>query len=572
MLFLMLCYIGITCICLWAGILFYSFFNDRKESGKAILQLLLTGLIMVTAIGQWVVLFFPLNVFVIFFILCVCIIFTIICKRRAWILVLNCANEIREKNLLFLGCFICYFLMILVLNAGPFMMDDTDSYHIQMVKWIHEYGSVPGIANLHLRFGFNSSWFVAIALFGFPIQGLNNYGALNGLLSVWICYYLLDAVFNSVRKGYVYGRGISVAGFVILVLCLLNWPMIRGSASGMNYDFISTCCIIVLFTDLIKCEKGYYPIEWLIWPMFLFTVRMMNFPLLILSLFYILQFFKIQSFRKLSASAFCLFFVIAPFLIRNCILSGYAFFPVYQLDFFSFDWKSEKMQLIEISKYIKYFNRVNPMFQPMTVTENQPFPNWVFSWGKYLFRFDKLIVFFSVIGYIVLLFRLKKIKNRSFRIILFVMICLLTTWFFIAPDPRFVYGSLLFSIFAAVAYLPAFDRIPFGIVKYSLICTSFFILIFTVSKLVGDGGYRNYLVTSPVPKPPYKTIVVDNITLRIPQKILNNWNPRCYDIELPCMYKQNPRLEARGKTISDGFRLKDGGNLIFTGGEYKIGD
>ena len=330
MLFLMFCYIGITCVCLWAGILFYSLFNNRKESKKAILQLLLTGLIMVTAIAQWIVLFFPLDVFVIFFVLCVCIIFTIIFRRRAWIIMINCANEIREKDLLFLGCFLCYILLILVLNAGPFMMDDTDSYHIQMVKWIHEYGSVPGIANLHLRFGFNSSWFIAIALFGFPIHGLNNYGALNGLLSVWICYFLLDAIFDPVRKEHAYGRGFSMAGLVTLVLCLLNWPMIRGSASNMNYDFISTCCIMVLFTDLIKCEKK-YPIEWLIWPGFLFTVRMMNFPLLILSLFYIIQFIKLQSFRKLSASALCLFFVIVPFLIRNCILSGYAFFPLYQL-------------------------------------------------------------------------------------------------------------------------------------------------------------------------------------------------------------------------------------------------
>ncbi len=570
MLFLMFCYVGITCICLWAGILFYSFIYGEGHQ-RTVIHYILTGLMVVTAIGQWIVLVLPLNAKALFFITSLFIIFTIIRRERAWNLLLNITGNIKGGNKLFFVCFFCYFLMILVLNAGPFIMDDTDSYHIQMVKWIYEYGSVPGIANLHLRFGFNSSWFIAIAFFGFPIQSLNSYGALNGLLSVWICYYLLDVIFDPVRKEYAQGRRISVAGFVILILCLLNWPMIRGSASSMNYDFISTCCIIVLFTDLIKLEKK-YPIEWLIWPMFLFTVRMMNFPLLILSLFYIIQFIKIQSFRKLLASVFWLFFVIVPFLIRNCILSGYAFFPVYQLDFFSFDWKSDKMQLMEISKYIRYFNRVNPMFQPIIVTENLTFPNWVLSWGKYLFRFDKLIVLFSVIGYIVLLFRLKMMRNKSYRVFLFVMVCLLATWFFIAPDPRFVYGSLLFSIFAAVIYLPPVDRIPFSIVKYSLICTSFFILIFAVSKLVGNAGYRNYLVTSPVPKPPYKTIVVDNIRLRIPQKILNNWNPRCYDIELPCLYKQDPRLEARGKAISDGFRLKNGGKFIFTDGEYKIGE
>ncbi len=74
-------------------------------------------------------------------------------------------------------------------------MDDTSSYHIQMVKWIQEFGSVPGIANLHLRFGFNSSWFTSIALFSYPVSGLNIYSSLNGLLSIWTGYFLLEKVF-----------------------------------------------------------------------------------------------------------------------------------------------------------------------------------------------------------------------------------------------------------------------------------------------------------------------------------------------------------------------------------------
>ena len=65
--------------------------------------------------------------------------------------------------------------MILVMNAGPTIMDDTDSYHIQMIKWARDYGSVPGIANLHLRYGFNSSWFISVALLSPAIKGVNSY-------------------------------------------------------------------------------------------------------------------------------------------------------------------------------------------------------------------------------------------------------------------------------------------------------------------------------------------------------------------------------------------------------------
>ena len=68
---------------------------------------------------------------------------------------------------------------------------------------------------------------------------------LNGLLSFWLCFYFLERVFNSQsidRESHLF----QVACIVIFIVCLLNWPMIRGSACSANYDFVSTCCIIVL--------------------------------------------------------------------------------------------------------------------------------------------------------------------------------------------------------------------------------------------------------------------------------------------------------------------------------------
>ncbi len=570
MLFLMLCYIGITCVCLWAGILFYSFIY-REEDQRTVIHIILTGLMAVTAIGQWIVLVLPINALTLFFIVSLCIILTISRKKQTRNVWMNCKRSFNGRHLLFIGCFISCFLMILILNTGPFIMDDTDSYHIQVVKWIQEYGSVPGIANLHLRFGFNSSWFISIALFSYPGHGVHSIGALNGLLSIWICYYLLYIICNSIQNYQRQNNRIMAACVAIFVLCLLNWPMIRGSAASMNYDFITTCCCIILFVDLFSgIEKN--RIEWMVWPVYLFTVRMMNFPLLILSLLFMLHLMNRHSFRKLFICFLGASVFVVPFLIRNCILSGYIFFPFQQIDLFSFDWKADKQQLIEISRYIKYFNRVNPMFQPLTMTEKAGFPGWVFSWFNNLFRFDKLILILSAFGYVILFFRFKNVERRSLRIFMLVMICQLICWFFIAPDPRFVYGSLLFGIFACIACLPVMERISVKIIKLSLVITSSIILVYTVSKVAFHREYRNYLTPHIIPEPAFKTITVNNIELHIPEKILGNWNPRCYDIELPCLYEPDPRLEARGKTIADGFRIKNSGPYIFKGGEYKMNE
>ncbi|HXB29165.1 MAG TPA: hypothetical protein VNW49_05065 [Puia sp.] len=572
MLYLIIYYFLITTICLFTGMLIYSFIPSDVPIEKPLINFLLTGLMGITAIGQWIVLFLPINIITLLGILIVFGIISGLRKKKISRIFMNCRILNQNNSVLFYIVFLVFLVLIMVFNAGPVTMDDTASYHIQMVKWIQEFGSVPGIANLHMRFGFNSSWFSSIGLLSYPFPGLNTYITLNGLLCVWFCYFLLEKTFAFSKAG-VSGKPLNqeVGTLILLVLSLFNWSIIRGSASSANYDFISTCCIAVLFINLYN-NQNKAPIEWLIWPVYLFTVRIMNFPLLILSMVYIFHFLKPVPIKRLLLILFFGGFIIVPFLIRNIILSGYLFFPVYQLDFFSFDWKADKMKLIEISNYIKYFNRVNPMYQSMTITERMYFPNWISGWYNYLFRPDKFILTLSFFGYLFLLFSMKYMKDRFFRIFLFTMICQLISWFFIGPDPRFVYGPLLFGIFAGINCLPAMKRPWKGITKYSVLLTSSLVLIYGISKIIRNDEYRNFLTPRRLPVPAVRVITVGHVQMHIPEKILNNWNPRCYDIELPCLYKQDPRLEARGERIADGFRLKHQGSNIFTGGEYKISE
>jgi hypothetical protein len=557
MLYLIFYYLLISSVCLWAGIIIYSFIPLVKPGNLSFINCLITGLIGITCIGQWIVLFLPLNIFTLFAILVLCGIISFFRQeqitrsfRDCWLL------NFRKRSPLFYMCLLCFVIMILIINAGPVMMDDTDSYHIQMVKWVQEYGTVPGIANLHLRFGFNSSWFSSIALMNYPVSGLNSYLSLNGLLSVWFCYFLLDRLtyYGSETNGSLLNNR-AAACLILLFLCLLNWPLIRGSASSANYDFISSVCVIILFIDL-KDDQKEVPIEWLIWPVYLCTIRMTNFPLLILSLVFIFYNPKLFSFGRLLSIFIFFVFVLIPFLARNVILSGYPVFPAYQIDIFSTDWKADKSKLIELGNYIKYFNRVNPMFQTMSVTEKLSFPDWIYFWYKYLFRFDKIIFSLSVLGYLISFWPLRKRKIFLFRVFLSVMVLQLISWFIIGPDPRFVYGPLLFGIFTGIAYLPSIRNIFSRAINYSLVLASFLVFMYGVMKIFRDDKYRNFLTPRILPVPATQSISVGQIKMHIPFIILNNWNPRCYDTELPCLYQEDPRLEARGEKIKDGFRLK----------------
>lgn len=63
------------------------------------------------------------------------------------------------------------FLAVLVLlmaygTSRGYMHVDTGLYHAQAIRWIEEYGVVPGLGNLHSRFAYNSAAFPLCAIYG----------------------------------------------------------------------------------------------------------------------------------------------------------------------------------------------------------------------------------------------------------------------------------------------------------------------------------------------------------------------------------------------------------------------
>src|SRR5690606_29625386 len=126
--------------------------------------------------------------------LVIVVILLLIKKKKFGHFLSEVIRKIRNQPTQFFLGVCSYWLLILILNAGPTMMDDTESYHIQLVKWIKEYGTVPGLVHLHERFGFNSSWFISIAGF-IPSGGnVNYFTILNGTLSLWLSAYFIGLI------------------------------------------------------------------------------------------------------------------------------------------------------------------------------------------------------------------------------------------------------------------------------------------------------------------------------------------------------------------------------------------
>ena len=564
-------YVLISCICVWSGLIFYSLFPGLGDADpsyrRPLASYFFSGIILLTALGEWFVLVFPLNAwFLLVFILPLLTILSFLLKRRLGAAI-KTMRSAQQASPFFISCIGAFIIMILVLNSGPTIMDDTESYHIQMVKWAQEYGTVPGIANLHLRFGFNSSWFIAIALLVPPTAGIDHYITLNGLISIWLCHYLLEKVLIPPYSGRTASNGNFVSGaLIVLLFGLFAWPMIRGNATTANYDFISTCIIIILFMETGLTRRPAFSPEWIVWPLFLSTVKLVNVVMLAGSLVSLIMYYNR---RSLYAYIAAISLILIPFFLRNLILSGYILYPLYQLDLFAFDWKVPHSLVAELMDFVEYFNRSNGDFN---LVKDTPFPNWIPVWHSHLFIYDKVLTDLALLCWIAIAFRWKKLAtvfSAQYRIIVLTLFLVLVTWFLVAPDPRFIYGVLLAGIYILVMTMPA---LPIGrrtVVTGVTFLTSG-ILVYTLIKIVNNQDYHNWTLPHPLPVPAAQLVTVDGIEMRIPEKVLNNWNPRCFDLPLPCLYTISPFLHARGRHISDGFKMETGNMKEPIRGEFNV--
>lgn len=340
---------------------------------------------------------------------------------------------------------------------------------------------------------------------------------------------------------------------MVLLFALFCWPLIRGNAATANYDFITSCCLVVLFIESYIARPSPLTPEGILWPCFLFTVRMVNAPILLYALF---LFILLQKRDKrtwllfLPAGAF----LIIPFIWRNFLLSGYPFYPIYQLAPFHADWQVSRALLVKIADYNTHFNRGD------LETSRLPFPGWVPAWYGDQPFYNEILLAVMPVCWLIVLARWKRNSGRfplHYRLLMAFMIVQICSWLYVAPDPRFVYGVLLSSLFAGMLSLPlTLTRQGCKrIMRTGLFVMSGFLFIYTTRKVFADPDYRNGLLPHALPVPVSRDITVDHLVLHIPDKVLDNWNPRCYDLPLPCLYIKNPYLRARGKNIRDGFRL-----------------
>jgi len=120
-----------------------------------------------------------------------------------------------------------------LIAAQPIYWEDSGLYHIQAIKWLSAIGTVRGVALIHERFGFVSSWFAAPAALNHGILAGRTGALLNGFVLLAMTGFLLVTLRRWWRGRHDRADILFAAAATIVLLFCLQY----GLVSSPSPDF-----------------------------------------------------------------------------------------------------------------------------------------------------------------------------------------------------------------------------------------------------------------------------------------------------------------------------------------------
>lgn len=460
------------------------------------------------------------------------------------------ARTAGKSRQLFAGAAVLY---VLYLSAQQPFTYDEGLYYAQFIKWMLHYKAVPGLANLHERFGFNSHWHVLSAVFNFSwLDGLSD-NRLNGVLYLLTALYLLpgkqDTNFIALFK----------AGLLVMIsMPQFGAYYITAPAADTPVYYIS-CLVIVSWLE--KSREGSSPLKSnngvfiLLAPIFLMTVKVSAIPILLLTAIMYWQVLRQRNYAQFLSLSIIAIVILAPWLIRNIILTGYPLFPMELPDVFHTGWAVPGTIIhntrLDITAFAFY--RVADFPRYFSDSTIQRFTTW---FVQNLRIYDKLLLLGAFVSPVLVIIRRKQLPAGFLPLYAFLLLgCCF--WLKQAPDPRFGYSYLapmvvLAGIFCFPKlqlrhiYIPAIF-ITCLFLAGTIVLRNHLHKVFLEEKLITAAPTNGFWL---MPAPYTKTDIIQH---HAPFPVNTTANQLCWDAPLPCADHLPEGVKMRGVALEDGF-------------------
>lgn len=332
---------------------------------------------------------------------------------------------------------------------------DTGLYHAQSIRWIEEYGIVPGLGNLHSRLAYNSASFCQSALYSFAFLGGQSYHCGAGFLAFLLALTCIEGFTWDRMKAPRLSDFVRVMG--VYYLLIIFDEMV--SPASDYFMVLGVFYILIRWLDLIeKKEKSYLPYGFLcVMGVWLVTVKLSGALILLLTIKPACMMIKEKRGKEIGKFLSLGLITAIPFLIRNVILSGWLLYPFTAIDLFSFDFKIPKGVAAHDAKEIQVWGRglydVAKYEKPITFW----FPDWFMSLSviNKAFLIMALFSLIFLIGLVLYTFLKKKKELWDFLLLEGTVAASFLFWLVSAPLIRYgcVYLWMLPVLMCGYLYL-----------------------------------------------------------------------------------------------------------------------
>ncbi|MCR5420631.1 MAG: hypothetical protein K6E98_06485 [Lachnospiraceae bacterium] len=266
---------------------------------------------------------------------------------------------------------------------------DTGTYHAQSIHWIESYGVIKGLAHMQTRLGFNSSYFCLCALYSFGFLGRSLH-SVSGFLAGFVMVYSLWGILSKTGAKFRVVFFMYFSPFVYFFIVAVE--MISPSTDqGVIWLIVWLC---IRWVEIIDREKdrgyikndAYYSVSEYallsVMAVFLVSIKLSVGILALLAIQPAGVLLKERKYRDIIKYIIMGALLVAPYFIRNIIITGWFIYPFPAIDLFSFDWKipasGVRYEADEIIVWARYTKDVKYIDQ--TITEW--FPVWWSEQGK----------------------------------------------------------------------------------------------------------------------------------------------------------------------------------------------
>lgn len=450
-------------------------------------------------------------------------------------------------------------LMILAqCSTAPFVIDN-ETYYIQTIKWLNQYGLVPGLANLHISLGQVSGWHLLQSAFSFSFlyAHLNDLSGFCLLMGNTFALVQLDRYFKS-------GNQTALLMGLFPLANVLFFQLISAPSPDVPICVLSFVLFYYFIEDFKSNEVADFNFLALL-GFFILFIKITALALILIPVLILWAHFHRWKKQLLPIGLLGLLTLVL-FVTKNALVSGLPFFPLtfgrLPVDF-----------AVPLSSAEFYFNSGKMCLFFVTPEEYQSMSVWQIAL-KWLFA-SKISGFFNLSTVLILLlspiFIYKFYHQRALWWIYLVAVVEFVLLLLSSPVYRyFIYLTLFFGYFIFICVLNHPKTIT-AVYVFSVLATGFVLLFpldfdrFTKNKLIRQNSsfsVENMIFPHQNSKLNTAYRRVQNGNLRYYSPVENPFFWANGDGNLPCVnqaqidyFQKNLGLvpQMRGQDLSDGF-------------------